>query len=171
MSKIIDYFYINEKSACGKDYAATEYKIELPYRLRIGDKINRVCYPYASSNMTILDITEEGMKVTDKYDETGSMFIPWFFRDKPIQITPFPYFIEGINKKTFKKIITKSPDDFAMYEYVLNWNLRKFEKIDYTKQRIKDIMPYIKNFNNIDPVEEIIVKLEDTKKGQYRFAI
>ena len=173
MEKIIDYFYINEKAHYRKDYAYTSYKIEIAYALRPGDKIYSLSYRNRGPieyNTTILDITDEGIKITSEYDEVGYKIVPWIEEDKEcrvLEFTPFPLFKEGVTRKTFKKL-TKSIEDFALYKYNYNPGCNKTEKIEFGVNEINRIKSYTENFKNINPTLEQLIKLEE---GQYRFVI
>lgn len=144
--KIIDHFYIDELAPCDKDYVGTEYKIDIPYRLRVGDKLRTISYWHRGPiewDTTIVDINEKGITVTSRFEKENKV-IPWIEESKESRIlvfTPFPMFNTGINKKNFNKI-TRTIEDFTLKDVIGGIS---------TNIEINELKPYVENFKNINP--------------------
>lgn len=140
LSKVIDSFRIEEKSAENKDYYSKIHEINTKYELKIGDTLCYINYENRGVgyyNTRILDIKEDGLII--KEGRSKIYFLKWKDEDgNRLVFYPFYTFKNGINDKNFFKKVTKSISDFYQTEYKdyrLNFkNIKRAEFEEDVKQ-------------------------------------
>ena len=147
-SKIIKHFFISEK-VFNKDYAAKTHKIDIPYILKIGDKVHGIKYQGRGTgefDARILDINKKGICIYTHLEKI--VFLNWKDEDRrELEFYPFYQFNPGINDKNFKNC-SRSLNDFCTTYQDLDskWNVIIKNKNKFEIEKAKS---YVRNFKNV----------------------